>query len=172
MFKGMPAVFTGTLQGEELSQAYASGDVFVMPSESETLGQVVLEAMSSGTPVVAARAGGIIDIIPDEHSGKTSFVFTPRDLDDCLGKVELLLNDKELREAMGKAAREEVEKYHWREATRKIRNEQYNDAIQFWRKKKAQLLGPVQWLVKRWLRLPEITYGGRARRRSSKQRTL
>jgi hypothetical protein len=34
----MPAVFTGTLQGEELSQAYASGDVFVMPSESETLG--------------------------------------------------------------------------------------------------------------------------------------
>jgi len=59
MFSGMPAVFTGTLQGEELSQAYASGDVFVMPSESETLGFVVLEAMSSGVPVVGARAGGI-----------------------------------------------------------------------------------------------------------------
>ena len=47
MFTGMPAVFTGMLLGEELSQAYASGDVFVMPSESETLGLVVLEAMSA-----------------------------------------------------------------------------------------------------------------------------
>ncbi|KAG0463351.1 hypothetical protein HPP92_018855 [Vanilla planifolia] len=159
MFKGIPAVFTGTLHGEELSQAYASGDVFLMPSESETLGQVVLEAMSSGIPVVAARAGGIMDIIPDEHSGKTSFIFAPSDLEDCLGKIEFLLDNKELREAMGKAAREETEKYDWREATRKIRDEQYNDAIQFWRKKKAQLLCPIQWLVKKWLRLPDITYG-------------
>ena len=63
----MPAVFTGMLQGEELSQAYASGDVFVMPSESETLGLVVLEAMASGLPVVAARAGGIPDIIPEDQ---------------------------------------------------------------------------------------------------------
>ena len=75
----MPAVFTGTLQGEELSQAYASGDVFVMPSESETLGFVVLEAMSSGVPVVAARAGGIPDIIPEDQEGKTSFLYTPGD---------------------------------------------------------------------------------------------
>lgn len=63
----MPAVFTGMLQGDELSQAYASGDVFVMPSESETLGLVVLEAMASGLPVVAARAGGIPDIIPEDQ---------------------------------------------------------------------------------------------------------
>lgn len=67
LFAGMPAVFTGMLQGEELSQAYASGDVFVMPSESETLGLVVLEAMASGLPVVAARAGGIPDIIPEDQ---------------------------------------------------------------------------------------------------------
>ncbi|KAH0462622.1 hypothetical protein IEQ34_010197 [Dendrobium chrysotoxum] len=159
MFKGMPAVFTGMLQGEELSHAYASGDVFVMPSESETLGQVVLESMSSGIPVVAARAGGITDIIPDEQSGKISFVFTPGDLEDCIGKIEYLLSNKEFMEAMGKAARQEMEKYDWRGATKKIRNEQYNDAIRFWQKKRAQLLGPIQWLVKRWFRLPELTYG-------------
>ncbi|KAJ1411302.1 Glycosyl transferase, family 1 [Sesbania bispinosa] len=47
-----------------------SGDVFVMPSESETLGLVVLEAMSSGIPVVGARAGGIPDIIPEDQDGK------------------------------------------------------------------------------------------------------
>ncbi|XP_022841427.1 sulfoquinovosyl transferase SQD2-like [Olea europaea var. sylvestris] len=149
MFSGMPAVFTGMLQGEELSQAYASGDVFVMPSESETLGLVVLEAMSSGLPVVAARAGGIPDIIPEEQQGKTGYLFIPGDLDDCLNKLKPLLHDQELRETIGKAARVEMEKYDWRAATRKIRNEQYNAAIWFWRKKRAQFLRPFQWFFKR-----------------------
>lgn len=153
----MPAVFTGMLHGEELSQAYASGDVFVMPSESETLGQVVLEAMSSGVPVVAARAGGVIDVISDDQDGKSSFTYTPGDLDDCLGKIELLLSDSEFREAMGKAAREEMEKYDWRAATREIRNKQYNAAIWYWRKKKARLLRPIQWLARRIFGSPEIS---------------
>lgn len=158
MFTGMPAVFTGMLQGEELSQAYASGDVFVMPSESETLGLVVLEAMSSGIPVVGARAGGIPDIIPEDQEGKIGFLFSPGDLDDCLSKLRPLLHDKELRENMGKAAREEMEKYDWRAATRTIRNEQYNAAIWFWRKNRAQLLKPVQWLAKIFVKSPEVGY--------------
>uniref|UniRef100_A0A0E0J975 Glycosyltransferase subfamily 4-like N-terminal domain-containing protein n=1 Tax=Oryza nivara TaxID=4536 RepID=A0A0E0J975_ORYNI len=152
MFTGMPAVFTGTLQGEELSQAYASGDVFVMPSESETLGFVVLEAMSSGVPVVAARAGGIPDIIPEDQEGKTSFLYTPGDVDDCVSKIEHLLTCEELRETMRKAARKEMEKFDWRAATRKIRNEQYSAAIWFWRKKRAQLLRPIQWVSRRLFR--------------------
>lgn len=148
LFAGLPAVFTGMLQGEELSQAYASGDVFIMPSESETLGLVVLEAMSSGLPVVCARAGGIIDIIPDDQEGKTGYCFTPGDLEDCLNKLVPLLHNSELRETIGKAAREEMEKYDWRAATKKIRNEQYNAAIWFWQKKKAELMQPLQWLAK------------------------
>ncbi|XVF76787.1 hypothetical protein PTKIN_Ptkin13bG0294900 [Pterospermum kingtungense] len=158
LFSGMPAVFTGMLQGEELSQAYASGDVFVMPSESETLGLVVLEAMSSGIPVVGARAGGIPDIIPEDQEGKTGFLFTPGDIDDCLSKLDPLLQNKELRETIGKAARQEMEKYDWRAATKKIRNEQYNAAIWFWRKKRAQLLRPLQWLAKRLFPSPQINY--------------
>ncbi|GMJ08424.1 sulfoquinovosyldiacylglycerol 2 [Hibiscus trionum] len=158
LFSGMPAVFTGMLQGEELSQAYASGDVFVMPSESETLGFVVLEAMSSGVPVVGARAGGIPDIIPADQEGKTGFLYNPGDLDDCLRKLEPLLQNKELRETIGKAAREEMEKYDWRAATKKIRNEQYNAAIWFWQKKRKQLLRPLQWLAKRLFPTPEIDY--------------
>ncbi|XP_050894549.1 sulfoquinovosyl transferase SQD2 [Lathyrus oleraceus] len=149
MFEGMPAVFTGMLSGEELSQTYASGDVFVMPSESETLGQVVLEALSSGIPVVGARAGGVPDIIPEDQEGKIGYLYTPGDLDDCLSKLVPLLHDRELRETMGRAARIEMEKYDWREATRTIRNNNYNTAIWFWRKKKAQLLVPFQWLTKR-----------------------
>ena len=53
----------GLLRGEDLSAAYASGDVFMMPSESETLGFVALEAMASGLPVVAVAAGGLTDIL-------------------------------------------------------------------------------------------------------------
>ncbi|CAN1134427.1 Sulfoquinovosyl transferase SQD2 [Linum perenne] len=158
LFEGMPAVFTGMLGGEELSQAYASGDVFVMPSESETLGLVVLEAMSSGIPVVGVRAGGIPDIIPPEQDGKIGFLYSPGDLDECVNKLVTLINDHELRETMGIAARLEMEKYDWKAATKVIRNEQYNAAIWFWRKKRAQLLRPVQWLVKRIFPSPEITY--------------
>ncbi|KAE9618146.1 hypothetical protein Lal_00041910 [Lupinus albus] len=158
MFEGMPAVFTGMLGGEELSQAYASGDVFVMPSESETLGLVVLEAMSSGIPVVGARAGGIPDIIPAEQEGKTGYLYNPGNLDDCLSKLKPLLFDKEFREHMGKAARKEMEKYDWKAATHNIRNEQYNAAIWFWRKKRAQLLRPFQWLTKRIFPSPAVNY--------------
>ena len=51
------------LNGEELSSAYASADIFMMPSESETLGFVALEAMASGLAVVSVAAGGLVDII-------------------------------------------------------------------------------------------------------------
>ncbi|KAL1808142.1 hypothetical protein ACET3Z_025132 [Daucus carota] len=147
LFSGMPAVFTGILQGEELSQAYASGDVFIMPSESETLGNVVLEAMSSGLPVVAARAGGIPEIIPSDQQDKTGYLFNPGDIDDCLSKLEPLLKNSVLRQTIGKAAREEMEKCDWKAATAKIRNEDYDDAIGFWRKKRAQPLSTMQWFT-------------------------
>lgn len=148
MFVGTPSVFTGMLHGEELSQAYSSGDVFVMPSESETLGFVVLEAMSSGIPVVAARAGGIPEIIPAGHEGKTGFMYTPRDLDDCVSKVEILLKDNELRQNMGREARKEIEKYTWLAANTTLRNEQYDAAIWFWKKSQAQVFNPLRWLTK------------------------
>ena len=55
--------------GDDLAAAYASLDVFVMPSESETLGFVVMEAMASGVPVVAVRAGGLQDILTNTPRG-------------------------------------------------------------------------------------------------------
>jgi glycosyltransferase involved in cell wall biosynthesis len=101
MFQGMNVTFTGMLQGEELSQAYASADIFITPSESETLGFVVLEAMASGVSVVAARAGGIPDIVTQD--GETGFLYTPGDLDDCLSKIMALLESSELRQKIGAA---------------------------------------------------------------------
>ena len=53
------------LKGDDLSAAYASADIFMMPSETETIGYVALEALSSGLPVVAVAAGGLLDIMKD-----------------------------------------------------------------------------------------------------------
>lgn len=69
-FAGTKTVLTGVMTGEALSQAFASADVFVMPSDSETLGFVVLESMASGVPVVGADAGGIPDLIDDGQVGR------------------------------------------------------------------------------------------------------
>eukprot|EP00246_Nothoceros_aenigmaticus_P015917 TRINITY_DN690_c0_g1_i2.p1 TRINITY_DN690_c0_g1~~TRINITY_DN690_c0_g1_i2.p1 ORF type:complete len:212 (+),score=35.58 TRINITY_DN690_c0_g1_i2:151-786(+) len=144
MFKGMPVVFTGMLSGEALSQAYASGDIFITPSVTETLGFVVLEAMASGVAVVAARAGGIPDIVTRE--GETGYLFTPGDLDDCVDKVNLLLQRQDLRDKVAAAGRKEVEKFDWRASTKRVRNEQYSAAIWLWRRKREELWG--------WLRRP------------------
>jgi len=56
-FEGLPAVFTGVLQGEDLAGAYASADAFLFPSTTDTLGLAMIEALASGIPVVAD--GGI-----------------------------------------------------------------------------------------------------------------
>ncbi|KAJ7562219.1 hypothetical protein O6H91_03G059600 [Diphasiastrum complanatum] len=137
MFKGNAVVFTGMLQGEELSKAYASGDLFVTPSESETLGLVVLEAMASGIPVVVARAGGIPDIVSQD--GETGFLFTPGDVDDCVKKVKALIDSPELRHRIGAAGRADVENYDWRVSTKQVRNE-YSTAVWFWGEKRKQPL--------------------------------
>jgi glycosyltransferase involved in cell wall biosynthesis len=67
--QGVPVTFTGYLTGAELATAYASADIFAFPSYTETFGQVVLEAMASGLPVVGLQAEGVCDLVRHEHSG-------------------------------------------------------------------------------------------------------
>ena len=69
VFAGTPTHFVGYLAGEELASAYASGDAFLFPSSTETLGLVLLEAMAAGCPVVGANRGGIPDIVSDGVNG-------------------------------------------------------------------------------------------------------
>jgi glycosyltransferase involved in cell wall biosynthesis len=67
--RGVPTTFTGYLVGEDLAAAYASADIFAFPSYTETFGQVVLEAMASGLPVVGLEADGVCDLVRHEQSG-------------------------------------------------------------------------------------------------------
>jgi glycosyltransferase involved in cell wall biosynthesis len=112
-FTGLPVVMAGFLHGQELAEAFASADIFVMPSETETLGLVVLEAMASGLPVVGARAGGIPEMIKD---GVDGFLY---DEDARAGAVVArLLSDPLEREAIGRAARSTALNRGWEAATR------------------------------------------------------
>ena len=124
-FAGTKTVFTGQLSGDDLSAAFASADVFCMPSDSETLGFVVLESMASGVPVVGAAAGGIPDLIRD---GETGYLVPPGDTDAFVAKLQAL-QDNTLRQKMGQAARKEAEKWGWEAATSYLRNVQYEKAL-------------------------------------------
>jgi len=124
-FEGTKTVFTGQLSGDELSSAFASADAFVMPSDSETLGFVVLESMASSVPVVGANAGGIPNLIKNEVDG---FLVNPGDIEGFVKRLNQL-QDKSFREKMGKKARAEAEKWSWEAATSFLRNVQYEKAM-------------------------------------------
>ncbi|SCV70491.1 BQ2448_1885 [Microbotryum intermedium] len=66
---GLGAVFMGYRKGEELAAAYASADIFAFPSWTETFGQVVLESLASGLPVVGLRAEGVCDLVEHGRTG-------------------------------------------------------------------------------------------------------
>lgn len=114
-FAGLPVHFAGFLRGDDLASAYASGDVFVMPSRTETLGLVVLEAMSSGIPVVGARAGGIPEMIVDRQTG---YLFDTEA--ELVESVRSLLDCAELRLSLGRAARAHAAEHSWKEATLRL----------------------------------------------------
>mmetsp|Transcript_22951 Transcript_22951/g.70271 ORF Transcript_22951/g.70271 Transcript_22951/m.70271 type:complete len:466 (-) Transcript_22951:636-2033(-) len=141
-FEGMPVVFTGLMRGEALSRAYAAADVFVMPSESETLGFVVLEAMASCVPTVCADAGGLPNLVLD---GETGFLFRPGDTTDLVEKVNNLIDDAQLRKQMGAAGRNEAMRWNWRSATSVLRNIQYTLAERRFRERQRWTDRRMKW---------------------------
>jgi glycosyltransferase involved in cell wall biosynthesis/predicted metal-dependent phosphoesterase TrpH len=96
-------VFTGELVGERLAALYASADVFCFPSTTDTFGQVLLEAGASGLPVVAAAAGGALELVHDAHTGLLVQPEQPHLFADALLR---LTRDPALRRRLGDAGRE------------------------------------------------------------------
>lgn len=113
-FADRPVVFTGFLRGLDLAEAFASADVFVMPSTTETLGFVVLEAMSSGVPVVAADAGGIPDLV---RHGETGFLYDPARPEDAADAIRELVRFSGIWRYTARQARKAAEDATWHRET-------------------------------------------------------
>jgi glycosyltransferase involved in cell wall biosynthesis len=105
--KDLPCCFTGYLRGESLAAAYASADLFVFPSATDTFGNVVLEAQASGLPVIVTDHGG-----PCENmiAGKTGLICKADDADSLHEAMLMLISNSAQRLQMGRTARQYVEK--------------------------------------------------------------
>jgi glycosyltransferase involved in cell wall biosynthesis len=99
---GYPSLCTGYLAGEELQQGYASADVFVFPSATDTFGNVVLEAQASGLPVIVSDEGGPCELMID---GETGFVFRASSTSDLVNAISRMLFEPLSINLMGRAAR-------------------------------------------------------------------
>lgn len=111
------ALFTGFLGGEELTTAYASSDIFIFPSDSESFGNVTLEAMASGLPCVAAYATGSRSLVV---AGETGFLAAADDADAFAAHITTLAQDGALRQQMGTAARARALTFSWEETMARL----------------------------------------------------
>ncbi|PYI46879.1 MAG: histidinol-phosphatase [Verrucomicrobia bacterium] len=109
--KSLPeAFFTGYLTGSDLAAAYASADVFVFPSTTDTFGNVILEAQACGLPVVVSDSGGPKELVEDKANG---LITKSHDVEDFTRAIRALVTDSALRERMGKSARNSIIDRSW-----------------------------------------------------------
>lgn len=98
---GLPATFTGPMNDSQLGKLYAGADLFVFPSRTDTLGQVVMEAQASGCPTLVAPEGGPREIIEPDVSG---LVLNGTDARAWANAIDRLLDDPTRRASMSAAA--------------------------------------------------------------------
>ena len=106
MLQGCPVTFTGYVEGEELPAIYASSDLFVFPSATDTFGNVVLEAQASGIPVVVSDQGGPLE---NMAPGETGLVFPAGDARALADAIMQLAQNEPMRREYGLAARAYIE---------------------------------------------------------------
>jgi len=111
------AIFAGFQTGDDLARAVASMDVFFNPSVTETFGNVTLEAMAAGVPVVAARATGAVDLIEE---GRTGFLVEPRDIAGYADAIARIVADRGTARAMGAAGHAAAAGYSWHRANQAV----------------------------------------------------
>jgi phosphatidylinositol alpha 1,6-mannosyltransferase len=119
------AAFLGVLHGDELGAVYASLDVFVHTGRHETYCQSAQEALASGVPVVAPRAGGPVDVVDD---GVAGHLYEPGNAAELASYVGRLVDDTLYRRRMGLAARRSVNQRSWRAVNDRL-VEHYRDVM-------------------------------------------
>ncbi len=111
------AVFAGALHGEDLATAYASADIFLFPSTTDTFGNVVIEAQASGLPTIVSDLGGPKDLVEEGVNGYITPALNDRAFAVAMAR---LIGDPALREKMGRKARQGVEHRSWDNAFAKF----------------------------------------------------
>ena len=120
------AIFAGTRTGQDLAQHYASADLFIFPSLTETFGNVTIEAMASGCPCIVADTGGLREVVPG--GDRVGLRFNGGDADHLGVMIERMLTDAELRERLIAEASEHVLGFDWVDVARETR-ELYDEAL-------------------------------------------
>ena len=100
--------FIGRVIGDDLSQIYRTGTVFVITSKTETQSIVLMEAMASGLPAIAVNAGAVTELVKD---GENGFIFEPNDTAGIASGINTIISNKELREKMSKNALKMIAKH-------------------------------------------------------------
>jgi glycosyltransferase involved in cell wall biosynthesis/predicted metal-dependent phosphoesterase TrpH len=113
---GEHATFLGWLEGEDLARAYASADIFLFCSTTDTYGQVVLEAGASGVPVVAVAEGGPASLVENRHTG----MLCQADADHIAGTVLQLVASPLLRRHLGASAARAAGARSWERAMEQL----------------------------------------------------
>jgi glycosyltransferase involved in cell wall biosynthesis/predicted metal-dependent phosphoesterase TrpH len=113
---GNRATFLGWLEGEDLARAYASADVFLFCSQTDTYGQVVLEAGASGLPVIAVAEGGPATLIENNHTG----LLCNADADHLAGALLRLSASPLLRRRLGTAGVSAARGRSWRRSLEQL----------------------------------------------------
>jgi glycosyltransferase involved in cell wall biosynthesis len=103
--------FTGYVTGEKLAQMYSVSDLFVFPSPTETFGNVVIEALASGTPVITANSGGVKDMI---KAGVTGYLCETGNVQEFINAILQLLENDSLRKQIGFEGRNYALTKNWK----------------------------------------------------------
>lgn len=106
----------GELRGEKLYEIYSNSDIFILTSDYESFGMVLIEAMASGLPIIASNIPALRNVV---ENNKTGLLVKPEP-EDFAKAFEKLINNPQLKEKLIKNGLKEVKKYNWDEITKKF----------------------------------------------------
>ena len=124
-------LFVGEMHGDDLARLYASADFFCFTSTTDTFGQVILEAAASGLPIIAAAAGGALELVRD---GQTGLLVKPDDPDELADAVCALAEEPHRRAVLAAAARTHALQHTWERSLRELRDGYDRALVHAWRK--------------------------------------